>query len=116
MDFGEVFIDMVWRIMSNNWYAIIINGARHGFFHSTRGLKHGDPLSPTLFIIRPEVLSRLLKNLHQNNNFHRFYLEKRGPKINHLSFVDDIIIFISGRSKSLELIMNVLSIYERVSG
>lgn len=32
--FGEMFIDMVWRIMSNNWYSIIINGARYGFFHS----------------------------------------------------------------------------------
>lgn len=39
MGFGEVFIDMVCRIMSNNWYSIIINGTRHGFFHSTRGLK-----------------------------------------------------------------------------
>lgn len=37
--FGEMFIDMVWRIMSNNWYSIITNGTRHGFFHSTRGLK-----------------------------------------------------------------------------
>lgn len=34
MGFGKIFIDMVWRIMSNN---------RYGFFHSTRGLKQGDP-------------------------------------------------------------------------
>ncbi|KAK6803126.1 hypothetical protein RDI58_000910 [Solanum bulbocastanum] len=31
MGFDEVFIDMVWRIMANNWYSIIINGKRHGF-------------------------------------------------------------------------------------
>lgn len=47
-DFAEGFIDMVWRIMSNNWYSIIINGSRHGFFHSIT----------CLIIIGAEVLSR----------------------------------------------------------
>ncbi|WMV45638.1 hypothetical protein MTR67_039023 [Solanum verrucosum] len=41
MEFDEVFIDMVWRIMANISYFITVNGKRHGFFHSTRGLKQG---------------------------------------------------------------------------
>lgn len=41
MGFGEMFIDMVWRIMSNNWYSVIINGNRHGFFRSTKGSQAG---------------------------------------------------------------------------
>ena len=45
MVFAEVFIDMVWRIMANNWYSFIINGKRYSFFHTSRGLKQGDPLS-----------------------------------------------------------------------
>ena len=39
MGFDENFIDMVQRIMANNWYSIIIYGNRYGYFHSTRGLK-----------------------------------------------------------------------------
>lgn len=39
MSFDEKFINMVWRIIDNNWYCIIIYGYRYGFFHSTRGLK-----------------------------------------------------------------------------
>lgn len=67
MGFGEVFIHMVWRIMNNNWYFIIVNGTRYVFFHSTRGLKQGDPLSASLFIVGAKVLSRMMNGLHQNH-------------------------------------------------
>ncbi|XP_055800356.1 uncharacterized protein LOC129869757 [Solanum dulcamara] len=102
--------------MADNWYSIIINGSRNGFFHSTRGLKQGDPLSPALFIIGDEVLSRLMNNLHQHPQYHGFLMAKKGPQINHLSFADDIIIFSSGRSHTLKLIMETLHTYEHASG
>lgn len=47
---------------------------------------------------------------------HIIYSEKRGAQINHLSFVDDAIIFPSGRKASLNLIMKILVQYEEVSG
>ncbi|XP_060195037.1 uncharacterized protein LOC132624250 [Lycium barbarum] len=61
--------DMVWRLVSNNWYSVLINGQSHGFFKSSRGLKKGDPLSPTLFIIATEVLARNLNDLHDDPAF-----------------------------------------------
>ncbi|KAH0633200.1 hypothetical protein KY284_035986 [Solanum tuberosum] len=115
MGFGEVFIDLVWRTMSNNWYSVIVNGTRHGFFHSTRGLKQGDPLSPALFILRVEVLSRMLNLLHHDPNYKGFQMEIRGPQINHLCFADYVIIFTSGTRTSLQLIMKTLGTYEAVS-
>lgn len=115
MGFCERFIDMTWRIMSNNWYSVIVNGSRHGFFHSTRGLKQGDPLSPALFILGAEVLSRLLNNLNFHPQYHGFFMEQKSPQVNHLSFAD-VIIFTSGKRRSLKLIMDTLNTYETVSG
>ncbi|XP_015064939.1 uncharacterized protein LOC107010215 [Solanum pennellii] len=115
MGFSELFIDKMWRIMSNNWYSIVINGKRHGFFQSTRGLKQGDSLSPALFILGAEVLSRQLNLLHHNQLYKGFHMERKGPQINHLSFADDIIIFSSTDNRSLHLIMKTIEEYENVS-
>lgn len=107
MGFWDVFIDMLWRNMAKNWYCIIINGKMYSFFHYTRGLKKGDPFSPALFILGVEVLSRSLNRLYINPNFHGFFMDLRGPLVNHMSFADHFILFTVRRSKTLELIMQI---------
>ncbi|XP_027081100.2 uncharacterized protein [Coffea arabica] len=114
--FGEIFIDMVWRLLSNVWFSIIINGSSHGFFKSMRGLRQGDPLSPALFIIGAEVLSRGLNNLALQSGFLSFKVPYGCPDITHLAFADDILIFANGSALSLRAIMQVLEAYQRCSG
>ncbi|XP_047249959.1 uncharacterized protein LOC124885753 [Capsicum annuum] len=55
-------------------------------------VEQGDPLSPTLFIIEAEVLSRSLKRLIQKKEFKLFGMPRGSPKLNHLAFPDDMII------------------------
>lgn len=116
MGFVERFIGMIFGIVSNNWYSVLINGQAHGFFKSSRGIKQGDPLSPTLFILAAEALSRGLNALHLNLYFCGFGLPKWSPKVNHLAYADDTIIFSSSDATSLRLIMEVLSAYDVASG
>ncbi|XP_070043193.1 uncharacterized protein [Nicotiana tomentosiformis] len=78
-------------------------------------LKQGDPLSPTLFIIATEVLSRSLNSLYRNPNFTPFSMPPNIPRINHLAYADDIVIFYSGGSTSIKLVINVIDNYERSS-
>ncbi|XP_059292434.1 uncharacterized protein LOC132045876 [Lycium ferocissimum] len=114
MGFAEVFIDMVWRLIANNWYSILLNGQASGFFHSTRGVKQGDPLSPPLFILSAEVLSGALNSLFENKDFKSYGMSKWSASLNHLAYADDTIIFSSADSRSLELIMEVLHDYEHL--
>lgn len=69
-----------------------MNGQPKGFFTSSRGVKKGNSLSPTLFIVAIEVISKALNDLMKNKDFKRFKMTKGSPKINHIAFVDDIII------------------------
>ncbi|XP_075079806.1 uncharacterized protein LOC142165070 [Nicotiana tabacum] len=116
MGFTERLIGIVFGLVSNNWYSILINGQAHGFFKSSRGVKQGDPVSPTLFILAAEALSRGLNALHTNLYFCGFGMPKWSPKINYLAHADDMIIFSSSDETSLMLIMQVLNAYEAASG
>ncbi|XP_060190561.1 uncharacterized protein LOC132619782 [Lycium barbarum] len=104
LDMTKAYDRVSW-IISNNWYSVLINGQQQGFFQSSRAVKQGDPLSPTLFILAAEVLTRNLNRLHQIPQFRGFGMLRRSPKINHLAYADDMIIFTSADVMSLQLIM-----------
>ncbi|WMV21122.1 hypothetical protein MTR67_014507 [Solanum verrucosum] len=71
---------------------------------------------PTLFIIAAEVLARGLNSLHGDVDFKGYGLPKWSPKINHLSYADDTILFCSGERRSVIKMMQVLKEYESTSG
>ncbi|XP_075098066.1 uncharacterized protein LOC142175380 [Nicotiana tabacum] len=91
--FSEEWIALIWGLVDEVWYSIIINGTRKGFFTSSQGLKQSDPLSPSPFIIGADVLTRSLNSLTAQANFTPFTMDHRGPIINHLAYADNIVIF-----------------------
>ncbi|XP_055804681.1 uncharacterized protein LOC129873581 [Solanum dulcamara] len=87
-----------------------------GFSKLTRGVKQGDLLSPTLFVIAAEALTRSSNALNGNEDFKRFGIPKWSPEVNHLAYADDTILFTSADKKSMRLMTKVLKKYERASG
>ncbi|XP_019198182.1 PREDICTED: uncharacterized protein LOC109192010 [Ipomoea nil] len=78
-------------------YSVIVNGIKEGFFTSTRGLRQGDPLSPTLFVIAAEVLSVYLAHVYDGTTVPQFTQPPGTPHIHHLAYADDVIIFSTTR-------------------
>ncbi|XP_027156179.1 uncharacterized protein LOC113756908 [Coffea eugenioides] len=114
--FGERFIDMVWRLISNVRFSVIINGASYGFFQSRRGLRQGDPLSPALFVLGAEVLSRALNNVVAQAGFMGFKVPLGCSPVTHLAFADDVLIFTNRSARALRNIIRVLELYQSSSG
>ena len=78
-------------------FSVLINGSSTSFFGSSRGLRQGDPLSPLLFLLVMEALSRLLKKIEDGGFLSSFQASPTvgggGLHISHLLFVDDTILF-----------------------
>lgn len=114
--FLERFVDPVRCTLSNNWFTIIINGKQSGFFKSSRRLKQGDPLSPTLFILAQEVFSRGIYSLFNRGLCQRYGTFGRGPAPTHLFFADDALLFCKEDGLSVSNLMDFIERYEASSG
>lgn len=76
MGFDANMLDMIWRLIANNCYSMLINGQSHSCFHSTRGVKQGDLLSHALLILSTKVLSKSMNQLFDNYEYKIYELPK----------------------------------------
>ncbi|XP_070037047.1 uncharacterized protein [Nicotiana tomentosiformis] len=83
---------------------------------SSRGVKQVDPLSPALFIVSAEVLSRSLNKLFEDKRFIGFGFPKWTDPLNHLAYADDTTISASADPYSLGKVVEVLTMYEQIFG
>ena len=115
LQFPPRFIKWIMECVSTTSYSLSYNGSMHGFFKGKRGLRQGDPLSPYLFVICLEYLSRGLGQLKDIADFN-FHPKCGGLKITHLAFADDLILLSRGDPKSVSLLMENLNHFGDCSG
>ncbi|XP_026378045.1 uncharacterized protein LOC113272424 [Papaver somniferum] len=77
--------------------------------------KAGDPLSPILFMLMEDVLSRNISHLVEQGKIFPMVV-KTGVHPTHLFFADDVFIFCNGAKKSLNNLFTLLDEYQAISG
>ena len=65
MGFGVRRCRWIRTCISTVQFLVLFNGSLADFFGSSRGLRQGDPLSPMLFLIMMEVLSKMMKRVER---------------------------------------------------
>ncbi|TYK15315.1 LINE-1 retrotransposable element ORF2 protein [Cucumis melo var. makuwa] len=101
--------------ISNVTYSVLINGRPQGRIKANRGLRQGDPLSPFLFVIAMDYLSRLLSHLEASGAIKGVSLNNN-CNISHILFADDILLFLEDNDFFLNNLRMALFLFEKASG
>ena len=86
-------------LLSTTQFDILINGATSYFFKPSRGLRQDYPLSPYLFLLVVEGLSRAINDAKRQRKIRGVKIG-RNKVLTHLLFVDDVILFCFGSEGS----------------
>ena len=69
MHFPDQFIGWIKGCLTTSKFSISLNGRLVGYFNGARRVRQGDPLSPYLFVLAMNVLSKLLDAAAQHEVF-----------------------------------------------
>ncbi|XP_023911364.1 uncharacterized protein LOC112022977 [Quercus suber] len=100
----------------NEVYLAPINGKISNSIPPSRGIRQEDPLSPYLFPIVAEGLSALIKKSVEEGVLEGISICRRGPKLSHLFFTDDSLIFCKATLSDCDSLQWIFQVYEKASG
>ena len=116
MGFKDRWISLMMMCVTMVSYSMLINGKPKGKITPTQGLRQGDPISPYLFLMCAEGLSAMLRRDKSGENLRGISVCKGAPRVSHLLFADDCIVFCKASTEEGLKVTKILEDYERESG
>lgn len=114
--FSEKWIQLISQCLSTVSYLVLLNGCPYGLIKPLRGLRQRDPLSPFLFLIGTDVLSRLIMRAKSVGLIHGIKISRAAPPISHLLFADDTMFFSRASAFEASTVVNIINTYKGWSG
>jgi hypothetical protein len=93
---------------------VTLNGQDSSFFKTGKGLRQGDPLSPMLYNLAGDVLTKMLIKA-ANANLIQGLSANSMAKVISLHYADDTILFSGIDPTNLQNLRCILAIFEQIS-
>ena len=116
LGFEKKWVDWIMECVKTVSYNLVINGKPSNRIYPTRGLRQGDPLSPYLFLIVSDVLSRMVLAEIKSQEVKGMVMNKYCPILSHLFFADDSLFFMEAEESNCQKMMGIIKDYELASG
>ena len=110
-NFGPDFKKWVKTFYKDISSCVSVNGKYSEYFEIGRGVRQGDPLSPYLFLLCAEILTRMLC---ENDQIKGLKIKDKEAFLSQ--FADDTAIYLDGSEESFCQCINILSKFGNMSG
>ena len=107
LGFGIGFIRWIMSFITKVSFSLLINGAASPFSHAERGLRQGFLLSPLLFLLVDEGLSRAFREAKSHGSLKGIQISQV-LHLTHLLFVDAFLIFYTGMLRDINTLLGIL--------
>lgn len=84
---------------------VLWNGEATNLFIPSIGLRQWDPLFPHLFILYMECLAYIINKKVLTRKWIPYLVSCKGPKISHLFFANDLVLFGESSLSQMEIIL-----------
>lgn len=116
LGFSPKFSALIMACVCSPMFSILLNGSPFGYFKSGRGLRQGDPLSPALFVIFSNILSRMIDVAVIQKELNGIKVSQSSPTISHLMYADDVVIYCKATKGEVNSVCRLLRQYCRATG
>jgi hypothetical protein len=114
--FGSKWLEWIRCILFRGLVGVTINNEEGEFFQTGKGLRQGDPLSPLLFNLVVDVLSRMLQKAARVGLIRGLGENLVSRGVVSLQYADDTILFVDKYEEKAENLKWVLNYFDLMSG
>ena len=102
-------------LVTTPFFNIILNGSPTNTFQPSRGIRQGDPLSPFLFILMAEGLSRLIVSQVVRGEIRGLKVHDGMRSQTHQQFVDNTMLMGNPSFQESQSFKNSLNLFAKAS-